>query len=149
MRISYIYTLVSCIFLIGLVTLLIHAEIPEKAIVGSWDEVQWEYEKKEYGYDSIEMSDNVKELLGKSLKIHEAESWRFLPNGKLVLINDKGQRRVVDWRLKGRGNILQIKHSDFIENFQITKLDEDQLILNFDNNVHVRGIARLTFSKST
>lgn len=146
MKITYIYILSFIILCFSVFALYSHATVPENQIIGQWKELKWTYEKKETNSSDKDMSDDVKDLLGKSLLIHQAEEWKFLPNGKLLLISDEG-RKTVEWRLKGRGNILQIKHANFIENYNVSILNKDTLELNFDSNVHARGIAKLTFSR--
>lgn len=147
MKITHLYGLVLLILLIFVGALFNYADEPERQILGQWQELQWAYEKKETQSIDNEMTEDVKDLLGKSLLIHQAEEWKFLPNGKLLLINEDG-RKVVDWRLKGRGNILQIKYDKLIENYNVSILNKDTLVLNFDSNVQARGIAKLTFSRN-
>ena len=91
---------------------------------------------------------DVKKIIGQHLLIHEAETWKFLSNGKLVLKAGENER-LVDWKIKGRGNILQLKYDDnVVENYNLTELDNNTMILNFDSEIQARGIAKLTFEKS-
>lgn len=123
---------------------------PENIIVGEWKELAWEYEKVDKvdssGFDFT--SDNIKEAVAQHLVIHQAEVWTFLPNGRLKL-QSNGEEKVVTWRIKGRGNILQLKHdnNNTVENYNLTLLDNNSLVLNFEADIQARGIAKLTFEK--
>lgn len=125
---------------------------PENSIEGQWDELIWEYEKVDkndtLNQDFKNISEYVKDIIGENLVIHKAESWKFFPNGKLVL-EGKEHSKQVTWCMKGRGNILEIKYDNQnIEHYNITELTKDKMVLNFDTDVHTRGIARLTFIKT-
>jgi sporulation protein YlmC with PRC-barrel domain len=131
--------------------LLSYSITPEKTIAGEWEEMEWEYEKVNKVGDSVILNStntsNLKELLGKELIIHEAENWIFSENGELVLKEGENSK-IVSWRIKGRGHVLKIKYNnDTIEYYNITKLTDDELVLNFDSNIQARGIAKLTFRK--
>ena len=110
---------------------------PENIIEGQWKELVWEYEKVDKNdtittdYDNV--SDFVKDVVGENLVIHKAESWTF---------------KQVNWTIKGRGNILEIKYdNNNCEHYSLTELSKNKLVLNFDTDTHTRGIARLTFEK--
>lgn len=124
---------------------------PENIIEGQWKELVWEYEKVDKNdtitndYDNV--SDFVKDVVGENLVIHKAESWTFKPNGKLIL-KGSNYSKEVNWTIKGRGNILEIKYdNNNCEHYSLTELSDNKLVLNFDTDTHTRGIARLTFEK--
>lgn len=124
---------------------------PENIIEGQWKELVWEYEKVDKNdtitNDYVNVSDFVKDVVGENLVIHKAESWTFKPNGKLIL-KGSNYSKEVDWTIKGRGNILEIKYdNNNCEHYSLTELSENKLVLNFDTDTHTRGIARLTFEK--
>lgn len=124
---------------------------PESIIEGQWKELVWEYEKVDKNdtitNDYVNVSDFVKDVVGENLVIHKAESWTFKPNGKLIL-EGSNYSKEVDWTIKGRGNILEIKYdNNNCEHYSLTELSENKLVLNFDTDTHTRGIARLTFEK--
>ncbi len=123
---------------------------PEVMISGEWAEVSWKYEKINSS-DNLDFkkynSEKVKNLLGKDLVIYEAEKWEFLPDGKLKLMGGEAIR-IVDWRIKGRGHILQIRYHDGLqENYNISHLKHRKMVLNFDADAKARGIAQLTFTR--
>jgi hypothetical protein len=125
---------------------------PERIILGEWNEMAWEYEKVDkndtLNEDYLNISNYVKDRVGQDLVIHSAEKWRFYANGILELEGEK-ETKFVNWRMKGRGNILEIKYDEnFKEHYSLTKLSDNTLILNFETDTHTRGITRLTFEKS-
>lgn len=124
---------------------------PENIIEGQWKELAWEYEKVDKNdtvkSDFHNVSDYVKDVVGENLIIHKAESWTFKPNGKLIL-KGSNYSKEVNWTIKGRGNILEIKYdNNNCEHYSLTELSDNKLVLNFDTDTHTRGIARLTFEK--
>ena len=121
---------------------------PENIILGDWKESSWEYEKvNKINKTDKPLAEEMRDQQTRNLIIHEAEVWRFLPGGKLKLIG-KNSEEIVDWRLKGRGNILEIKHSSNVtEHYSLTELSSNKMVLNFETDVQVRGIAKLTFEK--
>ncbi|HRE78226.1 MAG TPA: hypothetical protein PLL09_10435 [Flavobacterium sp.] len=149
MKIIITYTAVFLVIVGSFITLISLSQSPEKKIVGQWKELSWEYERvNKVGDSSKEITDDVKKIIGQHLLIHEAETWQFLPNGKLLLQAGENEK-LVSWKIKGRGNILQLKYDDqVIENYNLTELDNNKMILNFDSEIQARGIAKLTFEKS-
>ena len=122
---------------------------PETIILGKWKELKWEYEKvnKINGKDKPE-AEEMKSQHTEKLVIHEAEVWQFLPDKKLKLIG-KNREEIVEWHIKGRGNILELRHSSsVIEHYNLTELTGDIMVLNFETDIQVRGIAKLTFERT-
>lgn len=124
---------------------------PENTIEGQWKESVWEYEKVDINdtakSDYNKVSHFVKDVVGENLIIHKAENWTFKPNGKLILEGENYSKEV-NWTIKGRGNILEIKYdNNNCEHYSLTELSNNKLVLNFDTDTHTRGIARLTFEK--
>jgi hypothetical protein len=154
MSVLKLWIIYISVFLSGIISFAIminNAPNPESLILGEWGEMAWEYEKVDMYDGSIrkkEIPDDLKKQIGQDLIIHEAETWVFLPNRKLKLIAANGTEKIVDWVIKGRGNILQLKHDDFtVENFNLTYLNDDSMVLNIELDVQARGIAKLTFEK--
>lgn len=122
---------------------------PEAVILGKWQESAWEYEKvdKIDGKEKPE-AHQIRDQHTENLVIHEAETWQFLPDKKLKLIG-KNKEEIVEWHIKGRGNILELKHSsNMVEHYNLTELTPDKMVLNFESDIQVRGIAKLTFEKT-
>lgn len=124
---------------------------PEKKIEGEWEEASWEYEKVDkndtVNADFKNVSGYVKEIASQNLIIHKAEKWIFMP-GKELILKGKEATKKLTWSIKGRGNILELKYNDnSVEHYTLSELSEDKLVLNFNTNTDVRGIARLTFEK--
>ncbi len=150
MKLWTIYCSIFIIILSGFVLMVSSNPHPEDTISGKWEEVSWKYEKVNKpdkatirDYSSAE----IKQMIGQDLVIHEAEKWTFLPNGRLQL-EGNNDTKTVEWRIKGRGHILQIKYDGgVVENYNITFLNNSQLVLNFDLEVKAKGIAQLTFNR--
>lgn len=143
------------VFLLGLGSFLLMlgaSASPESQILGKWEETKWEYEKMDKSSvcpdkRSID-SDAIKQIAGKNLLIHQSETWHFYPKGRLVLTGG-GVVKTAEWRIKGRGHILQLRHANkTVENYNIDVLSNNTLVLNFEADLEVRGIAKLTFNKS-
>lgn len=147
---STIYGSIFGVVLIIFITLMNASESPEKLIIGSWNELEWDYEKVNIADWDKRKSEPLFDLeseIGQHLLIHEAETWTFLPNGKLKLKGTNGEK-IVEWSIKGRGNILQLKYDkDIKENYNMTRLSNNRMVLNFESDIQARGIAKLTFEK--
>ncbi len=124
---------------------------PESLLVGTWNERSWEYEKMNMPVDLKHLSDQdtiaqrVKDQLGKHLVIHSAETWEFKRDGSLLLLGADTVKHV-KWKLKGRGNILELEYANrVVEHYTLTELTPAKMALNFDSNIQVKGIAKLTF----
>lgn len=132
------------------ITILItKAKNPSSLILGEWKERSWEYEMVNK-VDTINLhykkiSAEVKGLIGENLVIHKSETWQFLPNGKLIL-RGPGHPKIVDWKLNGRGHILELKYLNAKESYNISELTDSTLVINFDTDLEVRGIAKLSFA---
>jgi hypothetical protein len=151
MKLWITYIAIFSLGLTSFVYVVKNAPSPETVILGEWQELAWEYEKVNKTTNDSDrykiISDDVKHLIGQNLIIHEAESWVFLPNGRLRLTTKNGTK-TVKWRIKGRGHVLVLKYDENIsEIYNISELDEDKLVLNFEADIQARGIAKLTFNK--
>ena len=151
MKLWFIYLGIFATGLMSFVVMIQAAPSPETLILGEWKELKWEYEKVNKIEDTLnykDISEEVKNKIGQHLIIHQAENWRFLPNKRIVLIGENSIKHA-SWRIRGRGHILQLKYDDnnSIENYNITELSEEHMVLNFDSNIQAKGIAKLTFEK--
>jgi hypothetical protein len=146
----YVSVLITCLLSFG--GLIGSRPSPEVQIIGTWKETSWNYEKvdekkEDDSSDFKTMTDNLKNTIKQDLIIHEAETWTFLKDGRLKL-SGKNTTRTVTWRIKGRGNILQLKYdNDMVENYILTGLDNKNMFLHFETDVQARGIAKLSFKK--
>lgn len=146
----YLSAFALCFFSLGMIK--ISTITPEQTILGDWDEIAWEVERVEKSVKdklpAIDAPKYAKHIMGQHLVIHEAEHWTFQPDGILTLKGDCWEQ-CATWNIKGRGHVLQIKYEDGnIENYNITTLEDGRMVLNFDTDVHARGIARLEFTKT-
>ncbi len=146
-----VYILVFSLGLMSFTVMITKSSEPEILIAGQWKELAWSYETEnaiEQSGIKKQQSDGRKENPeSENLFYHKGETWTFLPNGKLCL-NNKDSDKTVQWSIKGRGNILQVKYGNNItEKFILTHLDENKLVLDFDSDIQARGIAKLIFEK--
>lgn len=124
----------------------------ETSIVGTWKEVKWIYEGEESfdAYDvRAEAADQLNKKIGHDFFIHENETWIFSDNGELVTSSsNNGKEMSLRWVIKGRGNILVLKDgSEPVEAYNITRLDDNKMVLNFDVDLKAKGVAELTFER--
>jgi hypothetical protein len=134
-----------------LIQLKRRVQSPERLIVGTWNERSWQYEKVGSPQDlqALQsqdlMAQSVKDQLGKHLVIHSAEVWQFKRDG-VLLLHGRDTTKEVRWKLKGRGHILELQYADnLIEHYTLTELTPTSMALNFDSDIQVKGIAKLTF----
>ncbi len=145
------YTTVALAGFFGFLVTIENVPSPEEYIIGEWKELKWEYEKVDKAQNDSanykHISDDVKDLIGQNLIIHKAETWVFLPGRKVKLIGED-TTKTVQWRITGRGHILQFKHENGeLENYALSQLNENEMVLNFEADIEARGIAKLTFRK--
>lgn len=152
MKAYIIYPVFFIACILTFFVLISAAPVPEGLIQGEWKELKWEYETFKKGNNVAKESrlipEEVKQKIGQHLVIHTAETWTFLPDHKLLL--RKGNEiKTVEWIIKGRGNVLQLRYNEnSVENYSITRLSDNMLQLNFDTDVQARGIAKLTFART-
>ncbi len=124
----------------------------EEIIVGAWKEIKWTYEGAEDKEDTLLRAEALKSLrsiIGQDFLIHENETWIFTPEGQLITSTKPTENDMrLRWLLKGRGNILVIKNGDIpIESYNITKLNDEILVLSFNVEIGAKGVAELTFER--
>lgn len=155
MKLKYIILFLG-ISIIGYSFMRLNTISPEDILIGDWSESSWKYErvaspnqKKKACEDSL--SNSLKEYLGKSLFLHEHETWSFLPNGELHISSAGKKTKVLYWRLKGKGDMLVIKDENMnpMEHYKVTHIDKDSLSLSFELDIQVKGLASMTFKKCT
>jgi hypothetical protein len=128
---------------------------PEELLTTRWQESGWEYEKLDThspaqgkwidGIDFAAYAD-------RRIVRHEAEYWEFRPDGTLIIAKRDGSHVQARWRLKGRGHVLTVREPESVggggaEIYDVKELTRDELVLNYDIGMEVRGIARLTFRR--
>ncbi|MGE0931900.1 hypothetical protein [Peijinzhouia sedimentorum] len=154
MRFWTIFVIIFSLGALSIYGMVTNGSNPENMVIGQWNEVKWEYEL----YDRVEsktdgkskiIPEDLKPYVGGDLKIHEAEMWKFEPNGKLTLTDRNGNKlKQLKWAFKGRGNVLYLKYDDnSIESYIVTTINQDKLVLNIDLHIGAKGLAKLTFEK--
>ncbi|TVR38162.1 MAG: hypothetical protein EA392_10790 [Cryomorphaceae bacterium] len=152
MKSMFAFIALSLGVVVGSVLIIASTNGTDKRIVGNWVEIDWVYEKVD-AYDDYADAEKkrvpefIKQSIGEQLIIHEAETWQFMPDGRLLLHKGDSEE-VLQWRIKGRGHILQLKHdNNVIENFEIAGIDKENLYLHLETEVQARGIAKLIFKR--
>lgn len=144
-----LWTTYSVVFLFGILALFLlfnASTSPEKVILGKWKETDWKFEKGIAFAADIAAASKAK-ATQPEFSFHKAEDWEFLPGGHLRL-KIAGQQEFLTWRIKGRGHVLQIQYgNDRIENYQLTVLDKNKMVLNAESDVQARGISQLIFER--
>lgn len=126
---------------------------PEQALVGTWREAEWRYERlDDHGAAMGAWTDGVRlrEYPDRRVARHESERWEFHRGGVVHIVARDGSRMTGRWRLKGRGHVMTLRfpESRSFEVYRVHELDGDRLVLHYDVGMEVRGIARLEFRRA-
>ncbi|MEH0154439.1 hypothetical protein V6R21_09865 [Limibacter armeniacum] len=150
MKFIYITYVLFVLLAVSFGSVLLSGESSQELLVGKWQEVSWEYEKVDkHNGAEFELNEAQINEICNQLVIHQSEIWEFAPSNKLHLHNkESGFSEVLDWNVKGRGHILELKHQDSrLEGYQVQEISEDNLVIHFNFDLRVRGIVKLTFKK--
>lgn len=122
---------------------------PENEFVGSWEEIDWNIKEAERSVvTNLGLVQPSTEEDGDSIRFHTAKSWKFRPGGVLIL-QDQHEERELEWRLKGRGHILEITDGVVTEFYDINLLSNEQIELNYIAPSFVKDYARLVIRRSS
>ncbi|WP_159076327.1 lipocalin family protein [Flagellimonas amoyensis] len=148
MRLGPIY-LFFALLIVASGWLLLDQESPESLILGEWEEVAWKYEKLDHGdMMGFDIDKLQKQEICKNIIIHEAETWRFNPDGTLSFLDENEIKENLKWNIKGRGHILELHHkNNIVEDYQVVEVTEDELVVQFNSDLQVRGIVKMTFKR--
>lgn len=122
---------------------------PENEFVGSWEEIDWNIKGAEKSVVTdlgLVQAQSAEEE--DSIRFHVAKSWKFKPGGILIL-EDKNEERKLEWRLKGRGHILEISDGVVTEFYDINLLSDEKIELNYIAPSFVKDYARLVIKRSS
>ncbi|SEK38645.1 hypothetical protein [Parapedobacter koreensis] len=145
-RLSAIYIGVFALTLMGFTWMIRSVTNPEQLIIGEWKETGWVYERLNKVGDEEKV--NLQGNRHGNLVLHKAEIWSFLPKGRLQLQKSGGRDETIGWAIKGRGNILEIKYNNgHKEQYDLSQLVADRMVLNFELDTQVKGLAKLTFER--
>lgn len=153
MNLRYIF-LILVVSITGYSFVRINTKSPEDLLIGEWSEHVWKYERvaspeQKKGICKDSLSTSLKEYLGKSLFLHEQETWTFHPDGKLYISAPGKSSKKLYWRLKGKGDMLVIKDENKqpMEHYKVTYIDKGSLSLSFELDIQIKGLASMTFKK--
>jgi hypothetical protein len=149
MKIAYWYMVVVGIALSSFIVLS-KVDSPETLINGTWQEVEWEYEKVNYvdGKKELTITGEQKKEICSKLVIHHDPVWHFTGQNRLLKIGETGKNtEELNWNVKGRGHILELKGTEGVEDYQIVELTRDRMVLYFNFDLQIRGIIKMTFKR--
>lgn len=114
---------------------------PEDKILGSWLETKWEYE--DYKIKQLKEHDP------RIVRRHQTERWIFNADESFIIVKKNGEEITGRWSLLGRGHILKLHYdeNDEVEVYDIKELNHEELVLNIDIGMEIKGVARLFFTK--
>lgn len=151
---SLLYTVL--VVLIGILTWSVRTVFggarPEARLMGRWQEVSWTYEKVDEA-DQVPgvgamLSDELRKEITRGLVIHESETWHFEPGTALVLQKAGSRNDTLHWKLKGYGHMLELVFGDdHQEVYNIRDIKEDELVLQFNNDMIARGVVRIVLKR--
>lgn len=123
-----------------------NANTSQDQLVGEWLEQQWQYEQASEQPNSFG-SANLEETINNQLVWHRSEAWTFSAKGDLYM-KSSDTTTIAHWCLKGRANVLVITYPDGQqEQYNLSRVSTDSLVLHFESQIQARGIAKLTFTK--
>ena len=80
--------------------------------------------------------------------IHRAETWQFGPDRRLTFLENGKVSEDLKWSIKGRGHILELQHKNaIVEDYQVVDISEDELVVQFNFDLQVKGIVKMTFKR--
>lgn len=150
LKIKLIYALAFGTCLALFIIMSVSSPSPNITILGKWQEVSWEYEKLPDTHTAAlgkHINNTLRNEITRELVIHQAETWEFLPDGKLLLHTDE-KSVPLQWTLKSRGNILKLDHRETSpEHYNLQALNENEMVLYFNTDLQAKGIAKMKFKK--
>jgi len=110
MRLYFAYGLILFLLMSSCVVLMRGAS-PEELLVGKWEEVSWELERvtSEEIKKDWDLTNGQKQEIYAHMKMHDAETWTFDADKRLILSKQDAPVETLKWNVKGRGHILEIK----------------------------------------
>ncbi|WP_313386412.1 hypothetical protein [Chishuiella sp.] len=134
-------------------TIVINGRRTEDNILGSWHKESLEFERVNYEDHQIKsyISQIQDKEIGHELMIDNVDNLVFEKDSQLkIKNNEKQQKDKLSWKLKGRGNIIEIKDltTNNKESYQVQELSKDKLVVYINLDLQVRGIVKITFTKN-
>jgi len=140
------FCLIAAMLIIAL-TSIISLQSPERLIQGTWKEKEWYIEKGETtGFGIINQQALRNEILS-DLQLSHFGIWDFQKD-KLTTYDMAQQSSSVDWLIKGRGHILELRRAgQRIETFQIQQINDDLLELHLNFDLQVKGVMKIVLER--
>ncbi|WP_341225143.1 hypothetical protein [uncultured Arcticibacterium sp.] len=150
MRFIHLFLTTLVLSVIISLIVLLECKSAEGQLLGDWDEVTWEYENSNTDDRMIdfEISQGQRSETFEKLIIYGGESWRFTNDYKMKLRLQDGSYEDVKWKVKGRGNVLELEHENLgSEKYQIQKISEDNLVIHFSSDAQHTGVVKMTLKR--
>jgi len=138
------------LLLLGSCVVLTRQASPEQLLMGQWEEVSWELEKvrADDRLNDWALTQGQKREIYEQMRMHDAEIWTFDTEKRLILSKPDASEEILNWNIKGRGHILELKQAGAkIEDFQVHELTDDRMVLYFNFDLQIRGVVKMTFKK--
>lgn len=141
--------------LVGLsLTTVLGGARPEARLMGQWKEVSWTYEKVDGAANDLNagssLSEELRNEITRGMVIHESETWQFQPGSALVLRKNGTRNDTLQWKLKGYGHMLELVFGDHHQEvYNVRELKDDELVLQFNNDMIARGVVRIVLKRVT
>lgn len=143
----------ACVFMLLFCsgTVLLKTETPEQLISGKWETVGWEFERINRNTATLDhklLEHNRNELYSNRM-FHKGKEWEFCTQNVLMLKQDESLNdRKINWFLKGRGHILELKYPNGKnESYHVHILTKDAMVVYYNFDLEKRGSVKITLKK--
>jgi hypothetical protein len=134
----------SVFFSLSFVVFKKHKLKIDSEFIGTW---------KEKDSENLELDQNILLKIASTIDEQFAKTkspsnikWNFYPNGKLI-IETEHHTAQLDWHIKGRGNVLEIKNGDLVNHFSIMEHLNDKLEMNYISDIQIKEPIKINLSK--
>ncbi|MEJ5056521.1 hypothetical protein [Sphingobacterium sp. MYb382] len=142
------YILIGVLLIVSL-TSVISLQSPERLIQGTWKEKAWYIEKGESSGPMLINQQGLRNEILTDLELLHYGIWDFQKH-KLTTYGMKQEGSSVEWLIKGRGHILELrKAGKRIETFQIQQINDDLLELHLNFDLQVKGVMKIVLERVT
>ncbi|WP_313376827.1 hypothetical protein [Chishuiella sp.] len=135
------------------ITVVVKGRMTEEKILGSWHKENIEFERVNHqDHEIISYISQIQDKeISHELMIDKVDNLIFEKDSHLkIKNNNRKQNDRLSWKLKGRGNIIEIKDlkTNNKETYQVQELSSNKLVVYMNLDLQVRGIVKITFTKN-
>lgn len=144
--ITITYFFIGTLLIVSL-TSIITLQSPERLIQGTWKEKEWYIEKGESSGPMLINQQGLRHEILTDLDLSHYGIWDFQKD-KLTTYDMQQKSSSVDWLIKGRGHILELRRAGRrIETFQIQQISDDVLELHLNFDLQVKGVMKIVLER--